>query len=188
MIAAAEAGAWFLSKFEALLDPMLPGSEQFSLQQRRAIEFSGALVTDRAFMQQRGIFPSTQDPSFVLAPTAPPTKAITTARLKARFSIPNELYLAGWMVVNIALDFSVQPQRLISTRKIWRRIVAVKLQSDFDAAVKDPALGVSIDLTERWHLVWWEDHLTQASLASVGNVFGVDEERVLAERLFAEDS
>jgi hypothetical protein len=54
---------WFLDKFDAVLEPLLPGSEQFSLQQRRAIETSGALAVDLAFLQQRGIFPSIQDPS-----------------------------------------------------------------------------------------------------------------------------
>ena len=58
------------------------------------METSGALAADLAFLQQSGIFPSTQDPSAALAPTAPPTRAMMTARLKARFSIPSKLYLA----------------------------------------------------------------------------------------------
>ena len=89
MIAVAELALSFLEKLEAVLDPLLPGSEQFSLQQRRAIETSGAWAVDLAFLQQRGIFLSAQDPSFALAPITPPTRAMTTARLKARFSIPD---------------------------------------------------------------------------------------------------
>ena len=44
-----------------------------------------------------------------------------------------------------------------------------------------------IDLTKSWHLVRRENHLAEAPLASVGDVFGIDKEAVLAERLFAED-
>ena len=39
-------------KLEELLLPVLPGSEQFRLQQTRAIEASGPLL--RAFLQQSG--------------------------------------------------------------------------------------------------------------------------------------
>ena len=92
MIAEAEVDPRFLKKFEAPLDPLLPGSEQFSLQQRRAIETSGALPVDLAFLQQRGIFPSTQLPS-ALAVTAPPNRAMMTARLKARFTIAKTNYI-----------------------------------------------------------------------------------------------
>jgi hypothetical protein len=48
-------------KFEAVLDPPLPGSEQFNLQQRRAIETSGTPAADLAFLQQRGMF-AAEDP------------------------------------------------------------------------------------------------------------------------------
>ncbi len=95
MIAVAEVAPWFLDKLEALFDPPLPGSEQFNLQQRRAIETSGTFAADRAFLQQGGIFASSQDPASALAATAPPSRTITIVKLKARFSIPGELYLAG---------------------------------------------------------------------------------------------
>ena len=45
-----------------------------------------------------------------------------------------------------------------------------------------------VDLGKRGHLVRWEDYLSKASLANVGNVFGIDKETVFAECLFAEDS
>ena len=45
-----------------------------------------------------------------------------------------------------------------------------------------------VDLTKCRHLVGWEDHLTEASLASVGDVFGVDKEAVLPKRLLAKNS
>lgn len=100
-ITVAEFVPWLRDKLEAVPDP-LPGSEQFNLQQSRAIETSGASATDRAFLQQRGIFPSTDDPSSALAPAAPPTRAMRITRLKARFSITDELYLAGRTAVKIA--------------------------------------------------------------------------------------
>ena len=90
IIAVAEVAPWFLDKLEALFDPPLPGSEQFNLQQRRAIETWGALVADRAFLQQRGIFPCTKASSAALEPTAPPSRTMMAAKLKARFSIPGE--------------------------------------------------------------------------------------------------
>ena len=36
--------------------------------------------------------------------------------------------------------------------------------------------------------MWRENHLTETSLASVGDVFEIDKEAVLAERLFPENS
>jgi hypothetical protein len=90
MIAEAEVAFWFLDKLEVLFDPPLPGSEQFNLQQRRAIETSGALATDRALLQQRGIFPCTHDSPAALALTAPPSRTMMAAKLKTRFSIPGE--------------------------------------------------------------------------------------------------
>lgn len=77
-----------------LLDPPVLGSEQFSLQQSRAIETSGALPVDFAFLQQAGIFPSAQDPSAALAPTVPPARMITIKRHMTRFRIARKLYLA----------------------------------------------------------------------------------------------
>jgi hypothetical protein len=104
MIAVAELALSFLEKLEAVLDPLLPGSEQFSLQQRRAIETSDAWAVDLAFLQQRGIFLSAEDPSSALTPTAAPAMATIIAKLKARVSIPGELYLAGRATVKIVYN------------------------------------------------------------------------------------
>jgi hypothetical protein len=78
----------FLDTFEALVDPPLPGSEQFSLQQRRAIETSGAVPLDRAVLQQRGIFAFAEDPSAALIPNTPLMKTRTTMKLRTRFRMP----------------------------------------------------------------------------------------------------
>lgn len=99
----AETVLWFRDRLEALVDPLLPGSEQFSLQQRRAIETWGALSVDRALLQQRGIFPSALDPSSALAPTTPPSRTIMIVKLNARFSIPGELYLAVRTAVKVRI-------------------------------------------------------------------------------------
>lgn len=48
---------WFIEKFGVVVDPLLPGSEQFSLQHRRASETLGAPAVDLAFWQQSGILP-----------------------------------------------------------------------------------------------------------------------------------
>ena len=93
MIAVAKVVAWFIDRLEAVVDPLLPGSEQFNLQQRRAIETAGAFATDRAFLQQGGIFPAPV-PSPALAPAVPPNRMMMATKLKARFSISTELYLA----------------------------------------------------------------------------------------------
>jgi len=56
------------------LAPLLPGSEQFKLQQSRAIDTAGTLLLERAFLQQSGKLFSGQEPSPGCAPipTAPP--------------------------------------------------------------------------------------------------------------------
>lgn len=102
MIAETEIGPSFLDRLEALVTPPLPGSEQFSLQQRRAIETSRALPVDLAVLQQRGIFAFAEDPSAALTPTAPAAKAMMITKLKARFRIPGELYLAGTRAVKVS--------------------------------------------------------------------------------------
>jgi hypothetical protein len=63
-------------KLEAF-DPPLPGSEQFRLQQSRAIETSAVLPDDCAFLQQSGMLVIGQVPSLSCAPapTAPPSMA-----------------------------------------------------------------------------------------------------------------
>jgi len=50
-------------KFAEELDPLLLGSEQFKLQQSRAMETAGALLLERAFLQQAGTLLSGQEPS-----------------------------------------------------------------------------------------------------------------------------
>src|SRR5690242_5224016 len=65
---------------------------------------------------------------------------------------------------------------------------ATVLESDLNSTIDHTAFSVRIDLAERRHLVWREDHLAETSLASVGDVFEVQEKAVLAERLFSEDS
>ena len=72
----------------------LPGSEQLSLQQRRAIETSGISRINLAVLQQIGILAVAQDPSCALTPIAPLVEAIMTRKLSARFNIPVELYLS----------------------------------------------------------------------------------------------
>jgi hypothetical protein len=101
MIAEIEMEPWFLNRFEALVDPPLPGSEQFSLQQRRAIETWGAVSVDLAVLQQRGIFAFAQNPSAVLTPTAPLAKAMITEKLRIRVRISAELYVSGKKAVKV---------------------------------------------------------------------------------------
>jgi hypothetical protein len=48
---------------EEVLVPVLPGSEQFKLQHSRAIETSGVVFADCAFLQQSGRFDIGQEPS-----------------------------------------------------------------------------------------------------------------------------
>ena len=50
-------------KLTETLPPLLPGSEQFKLQQSRAMKTSGALLLERAFLQQSGTLLSGQEPS-----------------------------------------------------------------------------------------------------------------------------
>ena len=65
---------------------------------------------------------------------------------------------------------------------------ALPLEADLDSTIYNSAFSGCINLAERRHLVRWENDLAEASLPSVGDVFGVDKETVLAERLFAKDS
>jgi len=45
-----------------------------------------------------------------------------------------------------------------------------------------------VNLGKGGHPVWWENHLGKSALPSVGDVFEINKEAVLAERLLAEDS
>lgn len=72
----------------------LPGSEQFNLQQRRAIETSGASRIILAVLQQIGILAAAQDPSCALTPIAPLAEAMMIRKLSARFTICVKLYLS----------------------------------------------------------------------------------------------
>src|SRR5258705_2129037 len=56
---------------EEVLVPLLPGSEQLSLQQSRAIEIDGALLDDCAFLQQSGMPAIEPSLSRTPAPTTP---------------------------------------------------------------------------------------------------------------------
>jgi hypothetical protein len=70
-------------KFIEVLDPLLPGSEQFKLQQSRAIDTSGVLRAECAFLQQSRIFVIGQEPSCSCAPTpmTPLSKAATRVKI-----------------------------------------------------------------------------------------------------------
>jgi len=61
---------------DEMFNPPLPGSEQLRLQQSRAIETSGVLLADCAFLQQSGKF---DEASFLCEPmpTAPVSIAAT---------------------------------------------------------------------------------------------------------------
>src|SRR5260370_21486973 len=74
---------------EEELVPPLPSSEQFRLQHSRAIETSGALLADCAFLQQSGRFDIGQEPSPRCAPTptAPPSIAATRVKAVNHFRI-----------------------------------------------------------------------------------------------------
>ncbi len=50
-------------KLDEVFDPLLPGSEQLRLQHSRAIETSGVLLAEWAFLQQSGILAIGQLPS-----------------------------------------------------------------------------------------------------------------------------
>lgn len=67
---------------EEVLVP-LPGSEQFKLQQSRAIETSGELPADCAFLQQSGMLVIGQEPSCSCAPTPTAPQSRLTMRAKA---------------------------------------------------------------------------------------------------------
>ena len=70
------------AKLEEVLDPVLPGSEQFRLQQSRAIETSEELLAEFAFLQQSGMLVIGQEPSPSCAPT--PTAAPSMAATKMK--------------------------------------------------------------------------------------------------------
>jgi len=74
---------------EEELVPLLPGSEQFKLQHSRAIETSGLLLADCAFLQQSGILVIGQEPSCSCtpAPNAPPSMAAMRANAVSHFRI-----------------------------------------------------------------------------------------------------
>jgi hypothetical protein len=69
------------------LDPLLPGSEQFKLQQSRAIETPGVLLPDCAFLQQSGMLAIEPSPPCALTPIAPPIMAATRRRAVSQLRI-----------------------------------------------------------------------------------------------------
>jgi hypothetical protein len=70
-------------KLDELFEPLLPGSEQFKLQQRRAIETSGVWLVECAFLQQSGMFVSGHEPSPTCAPMPTAPQSMVTDRAKA---------------------------------------------------------------------------------------------------------
>ena len=79
-----------MEKLEEELDPPLPGSEQFKLQQSRAIETCELPPADCAFLQQSGMPAIELSPSCALTPTTPPSmdatrrKAVNHLRMSLR--------------------------------------------------------------------------------------------------------
>jgi hypothetical protein len=64
---------------EETFEPLLPVSEQFKLQKRRAMATSGVPFADFAFLQQSGRFDIGQElsPACIPAPVAPPNIGTT---------------------------------------------------------------------------------------------------------------
>ena len=79
------------------LDPLLPGSEQFKLQQSRAIEAPGVLLADCAFLQQSGM--PAIEPSRSCAPalTAPPRSPAMRVKTVNHFRIVGMNILRGFV-------------------------------------------------------------------------------------------
>ena len=67
------------------------------------------------------------------------------------------------------------------------RRASVGSEPEFEPSIDDASFGVRVNLTEGRELVWWENYLAKAALASVRDVFEIDKEAVLAKRFFAED-
>jgi len=84
-------------------DPPLRGSEQFRLQQSRAIEASAVLLADCAFLQQSGILPIGQEPwsACALTPIAALVRAMISMELVNHFRMLDELYLAVSVAVKV---------------------------------------------------------------------------------------
>jgi hypothetical protein len=80
---------------EELFVPPLPGSEQFRLQHSRAMETSGALLVECAFLQQSGMFAIGQLPSCLSACTPTAALAVTASirrNVVGHFIIENSQY------------------------------------------------------------------------------------------------
>src|ERR1700730_7195220 len=82
-----------VEKLEAVLDPPLPGSEQFKLQQSRAIDTSGVPLADCAFLQPSGILAIGPSPSCASTPMAPPSMAATRRKAISHLRIVVENYI-----------------------------------------------------------------------------------------------
>lgn len=76
---------------------MLPGSEQLRLQHKRAIETSGVLLIECAFLQQSGSFVIGHEPSCSCAPIpiALPVRAAISAKAVNHLRIVAENYRDG---------------------------------------------------------------------------------------------
>jgi hypothetical protein len=94
--------------------PLLPGSEQFKLQHSRAIETSGLLLADCAFLQQSGMFVIEPSPSCAPAPTAPPSMAAMRVKAVNHFRIAGTEYKSGTFGCQAVDDHSANSTRLPS--------------------------------------------------------------------------
>jgi hypothetical protein len=86
-------------KLEEVLDPLLPGSEQFKLQQSRAIETPRLLLVDCAILQQSGMLAIEPSPSCAPTPTAPLSMAATRRKAVThlRINMSNYIERALWL-------------------------------------------------------------------------------------------
>ena len=75
-----------------------------------------------------------------------------------------------------------------SRRKVRVYQFRIQLKPDFDATVDNAPFSVGVNLGKGGRLMWWENHLGKSALPSVVDVFEINKEAVLAERLLAEDS
>src|SRR6185369_10434539 len=61
----------------------------------------------------------------------------------------------------------------------------IQLKPDFDATIDHTPFSVRVNLGKGGRLMWRENHLGKSALPSVGDVFEINKEAVLAERLLA---
>ncbi len=129
-----------------------------------------------------------------------PKGALAQGRLCERLTAPGFDMLCGearsprYDAIHTRRIFFINGELCLKSQKSFLDTVSTgsginsPLQSDFNSAVDDSTFSRCINLTELRCLMWWEDDLSEASLASVGDVFGVDKETKLAEDLFTKDA